>query len=119
MLTVPNSLIDASRIDGANDWQIFWRIMVPVCAPVLGAFAILQFLSIWNSYLWPLIVANDPSVEPIMVFLPNLRDQSIGFLPAWGLIMAGCVLTSVPVMIVFLAFQKRFISGVVTGAVKA
>jgi len=118
MLSIPNSLLDAARIDGANDWLLFWRIIVPTCTPVLSAFATLQFLGMWNNYLWPLIVANDSSVEPIMVFLPNLRDQVVGFLPDWGTIMAGCVLTSVPVMIVFLLFQKRFISGVVVGSVK-
>lgn len=118
MLSIPDSLLDAARIDGANDLQVFWRVVVPVCVPVLSSLAILQFLGMWNSYLWPLIVANDPKVEPIMVFLPSLTDQSLGFLPSWGLIMAGCVLASVPVMLLFLFFQRSFISGVVVGAVR-
>lgn len=118
MLTVPTALLDAARIDGANHWQLFWRIGIPTAAPVLGAFAILHFLGIWNSYLWPLIVVQDPVLQPIMVVLPTLVDPRIGFLHIWGPIMAGCVLATLPIIIVFIAFQDTFLSGVVVGAVK-
>lgn len=118
MLTVPNELLDAARIDGAGHWKVFWQIMVPVSAPILGAFAILHFLGVWNSYLWPLVVANDVAVQPIMVVLPNLTDPFVGFLPAWGEIMAGIVLATLPVMAFFIAFQDKFMSSVVIGAVK-
>jgi ABC-type glycerol-3-phosphate transport system permease component len=92
--------------------------MVPVSAPVMGAFAILHFLGVWNSYLWPLVVAIERDIQPIMVVLPSLRDPYIGFLPVWGTIMAGCVMAILPVVIVFIAFQDKFMSGVVVGAIK-
>lgn len=118
MLTIPDALFDAARIDGAGNWRLYREIMVPVAAPVMGAFAILHFMGSWNSYLWPLIVAADQRVQPIMVVLPNMRDPVIGYLPVWGTIMAGCVLATLPIMIVFISFQDVFLSGVVVGAVK-
>jgi ABC-type glycerol-3-phosphate transport system permease component len=118
MVGIPNELVEAARIDGAGHWQIYWRIMLPVSAPILGAFAILHFLSVWNSYLWPLIVANDPAVQPIMVTLPNMTDPNVGFLPVWGTIMAGCTLATLPILLVFIIFQDKFMASAVVGAVK-
>ncbi len=118
MLSVPTALIEAARIDGASHWQTFWRIMMPTSAPVLGAFAIIHFLGVWNSYLWPLIVTTKREIQPIMVVLPNMTDPIIGFLPVWGTIMAGCVLATLPIILVFIAFQDKFMAGVVVGAVK-
>ncbi|WP_165423828.1 carbohydrate ABC transporter permease [Ktedonosporobacter rubrisoli] len=118
MLTIPDSLIEAARIDGANHWQIFWRIIVPVASPILSAFAILQFLGTWNSYLWPQVMANDPQVAPLMVTLPSLRDPILGYVPTYGVIMAGCVLATLPIVLIFLFFQDRFITGVTLGATK-
>jgi ABC-type glycerol-3-phosphate transport system permease component len=118
MLGIPNELLEAARIDGAGHWQVFWRIMMPVSSPILGAFAILHFLGVWNSYLWPLLVANDSSVQPIMVTLPNLTDPNLGFLPVWGTIMAGCVLATLPILIVFIAFQDKFMASATVGAVR-
>ena len=118
MQTVPNELIEAARVDGAGHWQVFTRVMLPVSAPILGAFAILHFLGVWNAYLWPLIVATDPSVQPIMVTLPNMTDPNIGFLPVWGTIMAGCTLATLPILLVFLIFQDHFMASVTVGALK-
>jgi ABC-type glycerol-3-phosphate transport system permease component len=118
MQSIPNELLEAARIDGAGHWQVFWMVMLPVSAPILGAFAILHFLGVWNSYLWPLLVANDPSVQPIMVTLPNMTDPNIGFLPVWGTIMAGCTLATLPILVVFIIFQDRFMASAVVGAVK-
>lgn len=118
MLSVPTALIEAARIDGASHWQLFWTIMVPTSSPVLGAFAIIHFLGVWNSYLWPLIVTTKREIQPIMVILPNMTDPVIGFLPVWGTIMAGCVLATLPIILVFIAFQDKFMAGVVVGAVK-
>jgi ABC-type glycerol-3-phosphate transport system permease component len=118
MRDIPSALLEAGRIDGAGHWQLFWRIMLPVSTPILGAFAILHFLGVWNSYLWPLVVATDPAIKPIMTVLPTLVDPHIGFLPVWGTIMAGCVLATLPIVMVFVAFQDKFMSGVVVGAIK-
>lgn len=118
MLSIPDELIEASRLDGASLWQQFWQIVVPVSAPVLGAFAILHFIGSWNAYLWPLIVATSPAVKPIMVLLPTIRDPLVGFFTPWGMVMAGCVLVTLPLVAVFLLFQDKFMSGVVIGATK-
>ena len=118
MQTVPNEQIEAARVDGAGHWQVFTRVMLPVSAPILGAFAILHFLGVWNAYLWPLIVATDPSVQPIMVTLPNMTDPNIGFLPVWGTIMAGCSLATLPILLVFLVFQDHFMASATVGALK-
>jgi ABC-type glycerol-3-phosphate transport system permease component len=118
MLNIPDDLLDAARIDGAGHWMIFWKIMVPVCAPILGAYSILEFMSTWNDYLWPSIVTSMQQMQPIMVVLPRLTDLETGFFKVWGTIMAGCVLSTIPILIVFLMFQEKFMSSVVVGSVK-
>ena len=118
MQTIPDALLEAARIDGAGDWGLFWRIVLPVSAPVLGVFAILQFLFTWNNYLWPTVMANTPNVAPISFTLPTIRDPIVGFLPAYGTIMAGCVLATLPILIVFLLNQEKFMTGVVVGSIK-
>lgn len=118
MLEIPDALIDAARIDGANHLQVFWNVMVPTSAPIMGAYAILHFLGVWNAYTWPLLVATKRAVQPIMVVLPQIVDPVVGFVPAWGTIMAGCVLSTLPLLAVFLAFQEQFLSSVTIGAVK-
>jgi ABC-type glycerol-3-phosphate transport system permease component len=118
MLSIPDELIDAARIDGAGLFTMFWRIIVPVSSPVLGAYAILHFLSIWNAYLWPTMVATRDAVKPIMVALPQLVDPTIGFLPIYGTIMAGCVVATVPLLLVFLRYRDQFMASVTVGAIK-
>jgi ABC-type glycerol-3-phosphate transport system permease component len=118
MLTIPDELLEAARVDGAGHFRVFWQIMVPVSTPVLGAYSILHFISVWNAYTWPVLVATKRSVQPIMVVLPQLVDPVIGFLPVWGTIMAGCVLSTLPLLTVFVIFQDWFLASMVVGAVK-
>jgi ABC-type glycerol-3-phosphate transport system permease component len=118
MLSIPDELIDAARIDGAGLFTMFWRIIVPVSSPVLGAYAILHFLSTWNAYLWPTMVATREAVKPIMVALPQLVDPTIGFLPIYGTIMAGCVVATIPLLVVFLRYRDKFMASVTVGAIK-
>jgi ABC-type glycerol-3-phosphate transport system permease component len=118
MLTIPTSLVEAARIDGAGHWQIFWLIILPISSPVLGAFAILHFLGMWNSYLWPLLMANKSTIAPLNLVLPTLTDPQTGFLPIWGSIMAGSVLSVLPIVVVFIFFQNKFMDSVVIGSVK-
>jgi len=75
-------------------------------------------MGMWNAYTWPRIVATKPEAQPIMVVLPTLVDPYIGLVPVWGTIMAGCTLSTIPILIVFIAFQDVFMSSVVMGAVK-
>jgi ABC-type glycerol-3-phosphate transport system permease component len=118
MLTIPDELIEAAWVDGAGHFTTFWKIMLPAAAPALGAFAIMHFMGMWNNYLWPMMVATKKEFQPIVVVLPQLVDTQIGFVPEWGLIMAGGVLSTLPIIIVFLVFQDWFLRSVVIGAVK-
>ncbi len=118
MLAIPDSLIEAARLDGANEWQIFWKIMAPVSTPILSVFAILHFLGMWNSYLWPQVMANTQAVAPLALTLPTLTDPVMGLVPIYGTIMAGSVLATVPLVLIFLRFQDKFITGVTFGAAK-
>jgi ABC-type glycerol-3-phosphate transport system permease component len=118
MLNIPDDLLDAARMDGAGHWTTFWKIMIPVCSPILGAYSILEFMSTWNDYLWPSIVATKQAMQPIMVVLPRLTDLETGFFKVWGTIMAGCVLSTIPILLVFLIFQDKFMTSVVVGSVK-
>lgn len=118
MLSIPDELIDAARIDGAGLFTLFVRIILPVSSPVLGAYAILHFLSEWNAYLWPTMVATRDSVKPIMVALPQLVDPTVGFLPIYGTIMAGCVAATAPLLLVYLRYRDKFMASATVGAVK-
>ena len=75
MLSIPDSFIEAARLDGANEWQIFVRIIAPVSSPILASFAILQFLGMWNSYLWPQVMANSSDVAPLAATLPTFVNS--------------------------------------------
>ncbi len=118
MLEIPDALLEAARIDGAGHWQTFTTIMLPTAAPILGALSILHFLGVWNNYLWPLLVVTRTDLQPIMVVLPSIKDAVVGFFVPWGTVMAGAVLATLPLLVIFLLFQNWFMSGVVIGAVK-
>lgn len=118
MRDIPDSLMEAAKIDGAKTIYIMAKIVVPMSKPVLGAYAILHFLGVWNYYPWPMMVATKAKVQPIVVALPNLVDPVVGFLPVWGTIMAGCTLATLPFIILYVRFQDSIISGVVAGAIK-
>jgi ABC-type glycerol-3-phosphate transport system permease component len=80
--------------------------------PGLGALAVLQFLNSWSNYLWPSVMASDHSVAPFSVSLTTLTDPNYGLVPLYGPIMAGCVLATIPLILVFLRFQRTFMSGI-------
>jgi ABC-type glycerol-3-phosphate transport system permease component len=118
MISIPDALIEAAKMDGARHWRIFWSIIVPVSSPVIGALAILTFLHKWNDFLWPLIMINKPKFMPIMVILPTLNEKDSVWSIPWELIMTGCVVVTLPLIFVFLRFQDKFMSSVTMGAVK-
>jgi multiple sugar transport system permease protein len=115
-LTIPSELEDAARIDGAETWQIFTRIVLPLSQPVLGALAIFAFRSAWNDFLWPLIAVNKPDMFPLPVALALLRGAYAA--ESYGPIMAGAVLSALPLLIVFLAANRRIVEGVRVSALK-
>ncbi|SMP59627.1 multiple sugar transport system permease protein/lactose/L-arabinose transport system permease protein [Sphaerochaeta associata] len=118
MVTIPDSLIEAARIDSAGDFFIFRKIIIPVSVPAIGALAILQFLSKWNELLFPKIMLTKERLMPIMVILPTLNEIDSARSVPWELVLAGCTLVTLPLIIVFLIFQDKFLSSVTLGAVK-
>ncbi len=118
MQSIPTSLIDAARIDGASHFTVYRKIMIPTAMPAIGALAILLFIGKWNEYLWPLVMVNKPKMLPIMVILPTLNEKASMWSIPWELVLTGCVIVTVPLVALFLAFQDKFMSSVTIGAVK-
>jgi len=114
-LSIPDSLIEAARMDGATDFEIYWRIILPLCKPILVTLAIFTFMGTWNDFLWPLIIMTDDSMYTLPVALNNLMGEHTLDVE---LMMAGSVLTILPVMIVFVVMQKYYIEGIMMGSVK-
>jgi lactose/L-arabinose transport system permease protein len=115
MQAVPDSIIEASRVDGAGELKIFFSVILPVTRPALAAVAIFQFMSQWNSLLWPLITLNSKEMFTLPVALSSL----IGMARIdYGQLMLGTTLSTIPIMIFFLVLQKQFISGILGGSVK-
>lgn len=116
MLSFPLSLIEAARIDGCGEFSIFFRIVMPTMKPALGALAIYMFMSMWNSFMWPLIILGTKSMYNFPVALSML--EGVAWRKDYGVIMLATVFAVLPILLVFLVFQKQFIAGVMGGAVK-
>ncbi|HEX3158457.1 MAG TPA: carbohydrate ABC transporter permease [Gemmatimonadaceae bacterium] len=114
-LAFPDALLDAARVDGASELRIYWSIVVPVIAPVLATLAIWTFLATWNDFMWPLIVLSDETRFTLPVALASLVGEHV---QDTELMMAGSVLTILPVLVVFLFLQRYYIQGVMAGSVK-
>ncbi|MFQ5940037.1 MAG: carbohydrate ABC transporter permease [Alphaproteobacteria bacterium] len=112
---LPKDLDDAARVDGASPFQIYWRVIMPLSLPVIATVAILQSLEYWNSFLWPLMVTRGTEFRPLSVAMAQFfgRDPKV-----WGDIMAFSVMTSLPILIAYFAFQRWFIQSVVGSAIK-
>ena len=114
-VSIPDDLLDAARIDGASEWRIYWAVVLPVIRPILATLAIWTFLTTWNDFMWPLIVLSDESKYTLPVALASLVGEHV---QDTELMMAGSVLTVLPVLLVFLALQRYYIQGVMAGSVK-
>ncbi len=113
---IPNELMESARLDGCSEFKIFWHFALPLSRPALGAFAIYQFVFSWNSFLWPLIVLSETQKYTLPVGLQSLFG--IFYLKEFGVIMAGSALMVIPVVLLFVAMQKHFVSGLTVGAIK-
>jgi ABC-type sugar transport system, permease component len=113
-LAIPDEMLDAARVDGASEFRIFRSIVVPGIVPILATL-IWTFLATWNDFMWPLIVLSDESHYTLPVALANLAGEHV---QDTELMMAGSVLTVIPVMLVFLFLQRYYIQGVMAGSVK-
>ncbi len=114
-LAIPTDLLDAARLDGASEYEIFWRVVLPVIRPILVTLAAFSFLSAWNDFLWPLVVLSDQSRFTMPVALASLAGEHM---LDTELMMAGAVLAVLPVIGVFLALQRFYTQGVMSGSVK-
>ena len=115
MLSVPNDLIEAGRIDGCGEFRIYLQLIMPLVRPMTGAFCLITFLGIWNSFLGPNVFLQTQSKLP----LPVVLNQYIGvYTSQYGVFLAGTLLAIIPPAVLFLALQREFISGLTTGAVK-
>jgi multiple sugar transport system permease protein len=112
---LPYELVEAARIEGANEWQLFYRIIVPLIAPALAALAILVFTFVWNDYFWALCLTQGDEAAPITVGVAALKGQ---WTTAWNLVSAGSLLAAVPSVVLFFAMQKHFVAGLTFGATK-
>ena len=113
--SIPDELLEAARIDGAGEWRIFWQIVLPVLKPILVTLAIFSFLGSWNDFMWPLIVLSDEGMQTLPVALASLSRERI---QDNELMMAGAVVTVVPVLVLFLLLQRYYIQGLLVGSVK-
>ena len=114
-ISIPDSFIEAARMDGASDWRIYWSLILPLCKPILITLSIFTFMGTWNDFLWPLIVMTDDSMYTLPVALANL---SLEHVQDTELMMAGSVITIAPVLVLFAAVQKYYIRGIMAGGVK-
>lgn len=112
---VPNELLDAARIDGMNELGIWWRIAMPLVKPAIAALCIFNFIGNWNAYLWPLIIASSREYYTLPVGLNFFQGE---FTSSWELVMTGASLSTIPLMIVFLVFQRQIIKGIALTGLK-
>jgi len=115
MLSLPNEIIDAARIDGAGEFKTFWMIILPMSKPALAVLGIFTFVGEWNSFLWPLIVTQSSKMKTLQAGLALIQEE----VPMeYAYLMAGATYAAIPMVIVFLTFQKYFLRGVTVGAIK-
>ena len=115
---VPSELIESARIDGASEFRIYAQIIVPLVRPGLTTLAILTFLGSWNSFIWPLMVLTSSKVVTLPVGMATMRNRATGGATPYNEMMAAATMVSVPIILLFIALQRHFISGLTIGAVK-
>lgn len=114
-LTIPKELEDAARLDGCSELNLWWRVMLPLTRPALGALAIFSFVGYWNTFMWPLVIMKTESKYPFAVGLTYLSNM---FESDFRSVAAGSVISMIPIIVIFILMQKQFIKGITAGAVK-
>ena len=113
--SLPDEMLEAARMDGAGEWRIFWLIVLPMLRPVIATLAVFGFLGSWNDFMWPLIVLTDADLHTLPVAVAALSREHVA---DGELMMAGAVVTVLPVLLLFLALQKHYMGGLLVGSVK-
>ncbi len=112
---LPFALIESARVEGVNEWKIFWYIVVPLMRPAIAALSVLIFTFIWNDYFWATVMANSADVRPVTAGMSELKGQ---WKVAWELISAASIIAALPPVAMFFLMQKHFIAGLTLGATK-
>lgn len=116
-LGLPKDFEEAAVIDGANLFTIFWRIVLPLSQPALATLAVFSFMGLWNAYLWPLFVARQEAVQTLPVALATLQAGPRA-LTEWNMVMAGAVITVLPILLLYMLAQRWFVRGVIASGIK-
>jgi multiple sugar transport system permease protein len=114
-LSIPDDILNAARLEGASELRIYWSIVMPSLRPILATLAVFTFLTTWNDFLWPLVVLTDQSKYTLPVTLAALTGEH---LQDTELVMAGAVVTVLPVFVLFLLLQRYYVEGIMVGSVK-
>jgi ABC-type glycerol-3-phosphate transport system permease component len=117
MATVPDELLHAGRVDGCSELRLWWEVALPIVRPMVGAYTLLAFLGNWNSFLWPQIILQDEQKYTLPIGLANMMGLP-AFETQYGVLMAGTLVSILPVVILFFVLQKDFIAGLTSGAIK-
>ncbi|WP_461219566.1 carbohydrate ABC transporter permease [Lapidilactobacillus salsurivasis] len=113
--TIPDSLLEAAKLDGCSTFRIYWSIALPIMRPALAFLALFSFMGSWNDYMWPLIILNDEAKYTLMLALTQLKGiYSVNY----PLVITGTLLATLPLLVLFIFFSKQLISGITDGAVK-
>ena len=113
---IPDELLESAQIDGCSEWTVFWRIVVPLMKPAMAVLAIIEFVNNWNSFTVPFVLISSPEKKTLQLALAGIRK---GYeLTPWGQVMAGTALTVLPILILFLIFQRGIIRSIMRGAIK-
>lgn len=118
LTSIPDELVEAARIDGANEFTIYFRIILPLLKPALIAMMIFTAIGEWNNFLWPLIITTSQDMATLPVALANLRNSGAGNIGTQGIIMAASLITSIPTIALYFATQKHFIRGIALSGLK-
>jgi ABC-type glycerol-3-phosphate transport system permease component len=116
-LTIPKDFEEAAKLDGAGYFKTFWRVMLPLAGPALAALAILQFQGTWNDFFWPLILFGQGN-EHLYTIQLGLAQLTLTYQTQWPQLMAGSILAILPILAIFIAFQRYFVAGVTAAGVK-
>lgn len=115
MRTIPPDYMDAARIDGAGVWRIWRQVMLPLCAPSLATLAVTNFMDSWNDYLWPLLMLTDKAKMTLPIALSTLNGQ---YDTEYNVMMAGSLISMIPIILIYIFAQKHFKHGLMAGGVK-
>jgi ABC-type glycerol-3-phosphate transport system permease component len=118
MQSLPNEILESARLDGAGQWTIFRRIVVPLSAPVIGAGFILVFLGKFTEYLWPQIMVSSSALQPIFVLIPTLSRGPNSFIIPYELVLAAAVVVTIPMIVPFIRYRRQLMSGTIAGGVR-